>query len=83
MLSSARISHGIAAKTVGCVIEAGYHKLDVLAKSSWEERTVVLTDGGYTHYREKTVTALGDLAAFLESKYGMPASFPLATHQSN
>jgi hypothetical protein len=70
MLSSARISHRIAAKTVGCVIEAGYHNLDVLMKSTWDERTVVLTDGGYTHYREKTATALGELGALLETKYG-------------
>lgn len=51
ILSSTRISHTIAAKTVAEVIKAGYHKLDTLKKSTWEERTRVLTDGGYTHYR--------------------------------
>ena len=34
-----------------------------------EERTPFLTDGGCTHYREKTTTQLGDLAARLRSKY--------------
>lgn len=51
ILSSSRISHALAAKTVDLVIKVGYHKLDVLKKSSWEERTEVLTEGGYTHYR--------------------------------
>ncbi|KAI0837998.1 hypothetical protein F5Y06DRAFT_304077 [Hypoxylon sp. FL0890] len=69
MLSSTRISHAIAAKTVALVIKAGYHKLDVLKKSTWEERTEVLTEGGYTHYREKTATMMGDLAELIEDKY--------------
>ncbi|KAI1417251.1 hypothetical protein F5Y13DRAFT_185322 [Hypoxylon sp. FL1857] len=66
ILSSTRISHAIAAKTVALVIKAGYHKLDVLKKSTWEERTEVLTEGGYTHYREKTATMMGDLAQLIE-----------------
>ncbi|KAI1472375.1 uncharacterized protein F4812DRAFT_11197 [Daldinia caldariorum] len=70
MLSSTRISHSLAAKTVDLVIKAGYHKLDVLKKSTWEERTEVLTKGGYTHYREKTATMMGDLAQLIEDKYG-------------
>ncbi|OTA82010.1 hypothetical protein M434DRAFT_379648 [Hypoxylon sp. CO27-5] len=69
ILSSTRISHAIAAKTVALVIEAGYHKLDVLKKSTWQERTEVLTEGGYTHYREKTATMMGDLAQLIEEKY--------------
>ncbi|KAI1141091.1 hypothetical protein F5Y05DRAFT_376370 [Hypoxylon sp. FL0543] len=69
MLSSTRISHALAAKTVALVIKAGYHKLDVLKKSTWEERTEVLTEGGYTHYRERTATMMGDLAGLIEDKY--------------
>ncbi|OTA61488.1 hypothetical protein K449DRAFT_370672 [Hypoxylon sp. EC38] len=69
ILSSTRISHAIAAKTVALVIEAGYHKLNVLKKSTWQERTEVLTEGGYTHYREKTATMMGDLAQLIEEKY--------------
>ncbi|RYP93125.1 hypothetical protein DL770_000782 [Monosporascus sp. CRB-9-2] len=69
MLSSTRISHALVAKTVATVIKAGYHKLDVLKKSTWEERTQVLTEGGYTHYREKTATMLGELAQLIEDKY--------------
>lgn len=69
MLSSARISHELAARTVDGVIKADYHKFDVLKKSSWQERTEVLTEGGYTRYREKTATAFGDLAELIESKY--------------
>lgn len=70
MLTSARISHQLANQSVVCLIEAGYHDVDVLQKSSWDERTEVLTKGGYTHYREKTSTALGELADFVKNKYG-------------
>ncbi|OQV08403.1 hypothetical protein CLAIMM_12683 [Cladophialophora immunda] len=69
ILSSTRVSHRIAAKTTALVIKAGYHNLDVLKKSSWEERTEVLTEGGYTHYREKTATFMGQLAELVEEKY--------------
>ncbi|KAL7624405.1 hypothetical protein AAE478_005969 [Parahypoxylon ruwenzoriense] len=64
MLSSTRISHALAARTVKSLIEAGYHKLDVLKRSSWEERTEVLTEGG-----EKAATRMGDLAKLIEDKY--------------
>ncbi|KUI66441.1 hypothetical protein VM1G_02177 [Cytospora mali] len=69
MLSSARISHELAARTAEEVIKAGYHRLETLRASTWEERTGVLTEGGYARYREKTATALGDLAELLESEY--------------
>lgn len=69
MFSSARISHELAAKTLATSIKAGYHKIEVLKKSSWEERTQVLTEGGYTRYREKTATALGELVDFIEQRY--------------
>ena len=70
MLTSARISHELAYKTVQCVIEAGYHDIGTLRKSTWQERTEVLTKGGYTRYREKTATALGELAEFIGKEYG-------------
>lgn len=69
MLTSARISHQLAYKSVKTLVEAGYHRLETLKKSTWEERTVVLTEGGYTRYREKTATALGELAEFVEMEY--------------
>ena len=70
MLTSARISHELAYKTVQCVIEAGYYDIGRLRKSTWQERTEVLTKGGYTRYREKTATALGELAEFIGKEYG-------------
>ena len=70
MLTSARISHELAYKSVKCLIEAGYHDLGTLNKSTWQERTEVLTKGGYTRYREKTATALGELAELITSEYG-------------
>ncbi|KAI4124499.1 MAG: hypothetical protein LQ338_004762 [Usnochroma carphineum] len=69
MLTSTRISHQLAHKTVKCVVEAGYQDIETLSKSTWEERTEVLTEGGYTRYREKTATAFGELAEFVKDKY--------------
>ncbi|EXJ74246.1 uncharacterized protein A1O5_02542 [Cladophialophora psammophila CBS 110553] len=69
ILSATRVSHSIAAKTTAVVVKAGYHKLDVLKKSTWEERTELLTEGGYTHYRERTATFMGQLAELVEEKY--------------
>ena len=69
MLTSARISHQLAYRSVKHLIEAGYHNLETLKKSTWEERTKVLTEGGYTRYREKTATGLGDLVEFVEKEY--------------
>ncbi|KAJ9655683.1 hypothetical protein H2198_005480 [Neophaeococcomyces mojaviensis] len=75
MLTSARISHELATKTVKEVFKANYHHLDILKKSSWQERTEVLTDGGYTRYREKTATALGELADLISDKYHSDLNF--------
>lgn len=71
MLTSARISHVMAYESVKCLLEAGYHDLKTLKASTWQDRTVVLTKGGYTRYREKTATALGELAEFVEEEYGL------------
>ena len=71
MLTSTRISHQLAYKALQALIEADYHHIDTLKKSTWEERTDVLTKGGYTRYREKTATGLGQLAEFIDEKYGM------------
>ena len=79
MLTSARISHELAYKSAKCLIEAGYHDVHTLKKSSWEERTEVLTKGGYTRYREKTATALGELADFVLDGYGRWFSFSTVT----
>lgn len=71
MLTSARISHELAYKSVKFLIEAGYHDIHTLKQSSWQERTEVLTRGGYTRYREKTATALGELADYILGQYGL------------
>lgn len=39
MLTSARISHELAFKSVKCLIEAGYQDIKTLTGSTWEERT--------------------------------------------
>ena len=91
LLSSARISHELAYKSLQCLIEANYQDIRTLKKSTWQERTEVLTRGGYTRYREKTATALGDLAEFIEKEYGAlylyadppPHSLPLTSPTSS
>ncbi|KAJ9131031.1 hypothetical protein NKR23_g11913 [Pleurostoma richardsiae] len=74
LLSSTRISHDIAMRTLGCLIDENYHDLAVLHQSTWEQRTEVLTKGGYVRYREKTATFLGDLAILVENKYNDDAA---------
>ncbi|EOO03358.1 putative d-amino acid oxidase protein [Phaeoacremonium minimum UCRPA7] len=74
LLSSTRISHTLAAKTLSCLVDENYHDIHVLHKTSWQERTEVLTAGGFTHYREKTATYLGDLAELIKTKYDDDAS---------
>lgn len=70
LVSSARISHELAASTLACLLKEDYHDLHVLHQKSWDEKIDVLTKGGYARYRERTATFLGDLARLMEKKYG-------------
>ncbi|MCJ1447615.1 MAG: hypothetical protein MMC23_008126 [Stictis urceolatum] len=69
LLSSARISHGLALKTTSTLLQHNYHHFPTLKSSTWEQRTQILTEGGYTRYRERTATHLGDLCTLLGEKY--------------
>ncbi|PWY96606.1 hypothetical protein BO94DRAFT_453140 [Aspergillus sclerotioniger CBS 115572] len=69
MLKSRPISHDLSERAVKKVIEVGYHDIQKLGESSWEERTMVLKDGGYNRYREQGATNLGDLAELITEKY--------------
>ena len=83
LISSARMSHSIATNTLEQTLSAGYHNLETLEKSSWEERTELLTKGGYTRYREKTATAMGDMANHLREKYDGDASRVVEVEESD
>jgi hypothetical protein len=74
LLSSTRISHEIAMRTLTRLVEANYQDLEVLQQTSWEQRTAVLTKGGYVRYREKTATYLGELVELVQEKYGKSAT---------
>lgn len=74
MVKSKPISHELSQKTINHLIEAGYHDIDKLHSSTWEERTMVLREGGYNRYREQTATNLGNLAEFVVNEYGMSLS---------
>ncbi|KAF5859999.1 hypothetical protein ETB97_002138 [Aspergillus alliaceus] len=69
MLKSRPISHDLTQRTIAKVVEAGYHDIHKLGNSSWEERTMILKDGGYNRYREQGATNLGELAELVDQKY--------------
>jgi hypothetical protein len=70
ILSSTRISHRIAHETLKSLVDEGYQDIRVLNNTSWEQRTEVLSRGGYTHYRERTATYLGDLGRHIRDNLG-------------
>jgi hypothetical protein len=71
MLKSRPISHDLSQRAVNKLIDEGYHEIRKLEDSSWEEKTMVLKEGGYNRYREQGATNLDDLADLVRSKYGM------------
>ncbi|KAL1869995.1 hypothetical protein VTK73DRAFT_2838 [Phialemonium thermophilum] len=74
LLSSARISHNIAAKTVSCLLDEGYHDVETLGRDTWEQKTRVLRRGGYVRYDEKTATYLEELVSLIKDTYDGDAS---------
>lgn len=70
LIKARPISHELTQKTIKMLIEAGYHDIDTLSNSSWEDRTMVLRNGGYNRYREQGATNLGELANLVLEKYG-------------
>ncbi|OQD84892.1 hypothetical protein PENANT_c011G03959 [Penicillium antarcticum] len=53
LIKARPISHGLAQRTINKLIEAGYHDINILSNSSWEDRVSVLAEGGYNRYREQ------------------------------
>ncbi|KAL5051935.1 hypothetical protein BDW71DRAFT_169824 [Aspergillus fruticulosus] len=69
MLKSKPMSHELTDRTLKKLVEVGYHDIQKLGDASWEERAMVLKDGGYNRYREQGSTNLGKLVEFLNEKY--------------
>jgi hypothetical protein len=74
LVKSRPISHQLAQFTVAGLIEDGYHNIDKLSGTSWEERTNLLSQVGYNRYREQCATNLGNLSDFVLARYGMKSS---------
>lgn len=70
MIKSRPISHDLALKATDRLVKEGYHDIDRLSNSTWDERTNVLREGGYNRYREQCATNLGGLADLVCDKYG-------------
>ncbi|KAL1973682.1 hypothetical protein VTN31DRAFT_6317 [Thermomyces dupontii] len=79
MLKSTRISHELAQKAVKTVIDAGYHDINVLGKTTWDDRVEVLARGGYNRYRERGASMMGDLIELINGKYG-PSAYNKGRH---
>jgi len=80
MIKSRPISHELAQQSVRHLIEVGYHDINKLYNSTWEERTDVLREGGYNRYREQGATNLGALAEFVQENYGMYRRYLIPRH---
>ncbi|KAJ5120529.1 uncharacterized protein N7515_009917 [Penicillium bovifimosum] len=78
LIKARPISHELTQKTIKTLIEADYHDIDVLSNSTWDDRTMVLEDGGYNRYREQCATNLdGDLNNLLKQANGKPEKVKL------
>lgn len=71
MIKAHPISHDLSQKAIKHLIEVGYHDIEKLSNSTWDERAMVLKEGGYNRYREQGATNLGALAEFVVENYGM------------
>ncbi|KAL4904953.1 hypothetical protein BDW74DRAFT_153831 [Aspergillus multicolor] len=69
MLRSKPTSYELTDRALRKLVEVGYHEIQKLGDASWEERAMVLKDGGYNRYREQGSTNLGKLVDFVDEKY--------------
>ncbi|KAJ5746185.1 hypothetical protein N7520_011367 [Penicillium odoratum] len=69
MVKARPISHSLTQKTVKHLLDEGYHHIDILATTTWEERTNTLREGGYNRYREQCATYMGGLSDIVSIKY--------------
>lgn len=79
IVKSRPISHDLTRKTLAHLIDEGYHHIDILRTTTWEERTKVLREGGYNRYREQCASNLGTLADFVSKEYGLSKFIAMIT----
>ncbi len=70
LLFSARISAGIAQKTMRALLDQGWRTPARMAETAWEERVTVLNRAGYARYEESTSRYIGATTALLLDRYG-------------
>lgn len=69
VLFSARIQADIAIQTAKALSDRGWVIPEKLADSSWDQRVEVLDKAGYTRYRERMASMLGDIAQQILEQY--------------
>jgi hypothetical protein len=68
MMLAARIDSGLAVKSAARLREAGLHKIDGILDADEDRLIEVLTEGGYTRYREVTTGYLKETAAWVKDE---------------
>ncbi|CUH33739.1 hypothetical protein JSE7799_01008 [Jannaschia seosinensis] len=69
LMLSARIDSGLAVASAAKLREAGLHKIDTILDADDDRLVEVLTEGGYTRYREVTTGYLKDTAAWAKEEF--------------
>lgn len=70
LLFSARISTEIALQAARALFDRGWTSPEMMASSTWEDRTRTLNQARYARYDESTSRMLGDTVELLLRRYG-------------
>ena len=69
LMLAARIDSGLAVDAAAKLREAGLHKIDAILDADDDRLIEVLTEGGYTRYREVTTGYLKETAAWARDRF--------------
>ncbi|WEW57692.1 hypothetical protein PRK78_003159 [Emydomyces testavorans] len=69
LLKAAPISHKNADQTLKGLLKHDYHDINVLKRTTWDERSDLLHEVGYQRYNQRVATELGGMVEWLMDKY--------------